>query len=141
MKKVLNWKIWDHFVIAKPAEKLVSQSYITLRWSRSKIWFFLSFLLTIGNQPFGQNAYVNTICLKSNVCIGHKHDPRHLSRLKLNNAMTKREVESKWQKFLPKPKEWCTKFLDQEHHQVSTIFLQVKYYFFFLDLWLDFKAF
>ena len=51
---------------------------------------FLTFWLSLGNQHFGPNAYVNSICFKSNVCTGHKHDPKHLLRPKKSrNIITK----------------------------------------------------
>ena len=43
---------------------------------------FLTFWLSLGNQCFGSNTYVNSICFKNYVCFGHKHDPRHLLRPK-----------------------------------------------------------
>ena len=68
----------------KLAKKLESQSLINLRWSRSEIWDlnFLTVWLSLGNQCFGPNANVNSICFKSNVCIVHKHDLKHLLRPK-----------------------------------------------------------
>ena len=43
---------------------------------------FLTFWLSLGNQCFSSNTYVNSICFKNYVCFGHKHDPRHLLRPK-----------------------------------------------------------
>ena len=47
-----------------------------------RVLIFLTFWLSLGKQHFGSKTYVNTICFKSNVCIGYKHDPRHLLRPK-----------------------------------------------------------
>ena len=43
---------------------------------------FLTFWLLLGNQCFGSNTHVNSICYKNNLHSGHKHDSGHLLRPK-----------------------------------------------------------
>ena len=52
---------------------------------------FLTFWLSLGNQYFGSNAYVNSICFKNYVVFGHKCDPRHPLRPKKSWLLIKKK--------------------------------------------------
>ena len=49
-----------------------------------RVLIFLTCCLSLVKRHFGSKTYVNTICFKSNVCIGYKHDPKHLLRPKMS---------------------------------------------------------